>query len=82
MEKSKELNERVSELEKQNDEVSLSIMAFHSVLLWWYSQLTRKVKILEGDLEQTEDTLDEKRQYDASLHVVNSVWILCIPIGE
>ena len=27
-------------------------------------QLNRKVKILESDLEQTEDTLDEKRAYD------------------
>ena len=46
MEKSKELEELKSELEKENDE------------------LKRKVKILEGDLEHTEDNLDEIRQYD------------------
>lgn len=62
MEKSKELEERVSELEKLNDEVGL-VMHLTSCVDDTL-QLNRKVKILESDLEQTEDALDEKRQYD------------------
>lgn len=61
MEKSKELEERVSDLEKQNDEVS---WLFVPLVFMTFLQLNRKVKILESDLEQTEDALDEKRQYD------------------
>lgn len=72
MEKSKELEERVSDLEKQNDEVS--VHWYCAFVLMENLQLNRKVKILESDLEQTEDALDDKRQYE--LHLVCKYYLV------
>ena len=54
-------------------------MCFLGLVMLMFSQLNRKVKILESDLEQTEDALDEKRQYDCILYVrINLCKLVCL----